>query len=151
MSLVGIDQSKSERRAERGPLQKPAPSLICSGLSIRGNLNSGGEVQIDGAVAGDVFGGSIVIGHGGSVRGEVVGEKVAIYGAVFGTVVARAVWIGSTAYVTGTIAYGNLTTQSGARIVARCKHIQMTSSASGWPGNSQGADGAIDAESLAAE
>ena len=62
------------------------PSIISADLKIVGDLNSGGDLQIDGAVEGDITSRSLTIGESAVVRGVMVAEtgagvRVAVTGA----------------------------------------------------------------------
>src|SRR5258705_10244659 len=76
---------------------KAVPSIISADLSIDGNLNSGGEIQVDGVVNGDIKCKALIVGVKGSVVGEVVAQTVRMHGAVKGMIRAKSVFLASTA------------------------------------------------------
>lgn len=65
-------------------------TTISGGVIIEGKLMSNGNVRIDGRVNGDVSSnGSVIIGEGGEVSGEINADIINLGGKVTGTVVAR--------------------------------------------------------------
>ena len=76
------------------PVHTPAPakksaSLIGSDLKLEGSITGGSEVQIDGAIIGDVRVERVVVGEGGHVDGGVFAEAVEVRGRVTGSVTAK--------------------------------------------------------------
>ena len=65
------------------------PSLLSSDLVVNGNLESSGDVQIDGTIDGDVKSGSLTISGTGIVRGTIEADEVTIAGTVTGQIRAR--------------------------------------------------------------
>ena len=60
-------------------------SVIGAGTVVRGNLEGEGSVDIFGRVEGDVtISGDVVVGDGGSVRGDITASKISVQGAVQG-------------------------------------------------------------------
>ena len=107
------------QRADRSPLTS-VPSLISSGLTVKGNLESAGEIQIDGDVEGDVKGKTVVVSEGAAIRGSVLGDSVTIAGTVEGTIKGMTVNIQNTARLTGDIIHEALQIESGAYVDGRC-------------------------------
>lgn len=69
---------------------KDEVTTISGGVIIEGKLTSNGNVRIDGRVNGDVSSnGSVIIGEGGEVSGEINAEIINLGGKVTGTVTAR--------------------------------------------------------------
>jgi cytoskeletal protein CcmA (bactofilin family) len=96
------------------------PSVISPGLTVKGNLESVGEIQIDGDVEGDIKGKSIVVGEGAAVKGSVLGDSVTVAGTVEGKVEGMTVNIQKTARLTGDIIHQALEIESGAYVDGRC-------------------------------
>jgi predicted acyltransferase (DUF342 family) len=68
-----------------------APSIISSNLHIVGDLNTNGEIQIDGTVDGDVKGNSLTVGTQATVNGEIFADSVVVRGSVNGRIKADTV------------------------------------------------------------
>ena len=96
------------------------PSLISPGLTVTGNLESAGEIQIDGDVEGDVKGKAVVVSEGATIRGSVFGDSVTVAGTVEGSIEGMMVNIQNTARLTGDIIHEALQIESGAYVDGRC-------------------------------
>ncbi len=114
-------QSSAPVSAE-GP-RPGVPSIISADLKIVGDLHSGGDLQIDGAVEGDIASRSLTIGESAVVRGVLVAETVRIYGSVIGEVRANSVTLSKTAKVEGDICHQSLTMEAGADLIGRLSRL----------------------------
>ena len=92
------------------------PSIISADLKIVGDLHSNGDLQIDGAVEGDITSRSVTVGEGAVVRGALVAENVRVYGAVFGQIKANSVTLAKTAKVEGNVVHQALSMEAGAAL-----------------------------------
>lgn len=107
------------RRTERSR-QDTVPSLIAAGLRVKGNLESGGEIQVDGEVEGDVRGKTVTVGREALVKGSVLGDTVTIAGTIEGKVEAMTVTLEKTARMMGDIIHQALQIDSGALVDGHC-------------------------------
>ncbi len=98
------------------------PSIISADVTMRGNLNSAGEIQFDGSLEGDIRATSLTVGERASVKGEIVCENVVIRGRVEGGIRARTVALSSTAHIQGDILHSSLQVESGAHFEGNCRH-----------------------------
>jgi cytoskeletal protein CcmA (bactofilin family) len=105
---------------------KAVPSIVSADLSIEGNLNSGGEIQVDGVVNGDIRCKALIVGVKGSVVGEVVAQTVRLHGAVKGQIRAKSVFLASTARMSGDVEHESLAIEPGAYMEGHCKRITET-------------------------
>ena len=105
---------------------KAVPSIISAHLSIEGNLNSGGEIQVDGVVNGDIRCKALIVGVKGSVVGEVVAQTVRMHGAIKGMIRAKSVFLASTARMSGDVEHESLAIEPGAYMEGHCKRITET-------------------------
>ena len=109
---------------ESNPVVKSSPpSIISADLKIVGDLNSKGEIQIDGAVNGDIRTKSLLVGETANIKGEIVAETVFISGTVNGLIKSRSVNLAKTAYVVGDILHEDLAIETGAFLEGRCKRV----------------------------
>ncbi|HJS32899.1 MAG TPA: polymer-forming cytoskeletal protein [Alphaproteobacteria bacterium] len=109
------------------PAQSPAratkgPSVISAELKVVGNLICSGDVQIDGAVEGDVESRTVTIGEGAKVKGGTSAETVIICGEINGAVRGTSVRIARSARVTGDVTYKSLSIEEGAVLNGNCIH-----------------------------
>src|SRR5215472_6141180 len=90
------------------PRKPIAMSLIAQNVSVAGDIASDGDIQLDGAVRGDLRVGHLSIGETGQVDGAIEAEAVEIRGRVAGTISARTVRLYATAQVEGDISHTQL-------------------------------------------
>ena len=111
------------RRLLRPPRTEGSASVPLSHLSkaitISGDLESDGELQIYGNVRGQVCADRLVVGTGGFLEGDVIARDVHIEGRLEGRIFALNVTLDSTAEVNGRIFHNTITVAKGARIDAR--------------------------------
>ncbi len=119
-------------KGKKEPGNKPAaqvsrkpgePSIIGADISIVGDLSSEGEVQIDGFVDGDIRTKTLLIGESATVKGEIVGDTVRVYGRFTGLIKARAVTLTKSARVVADILHETLSIEDGASLDGHCKHM----------------------------
>src|SRR5882672_50695 len=118
---VAADQPKESRSVTAGsPEHHPGtgsnagPSLISAALIVTGQLESAGDIQIDGKVEGDIHGRMVRIGSGAVIKGTVFGEGVELAGTIEGKIEARAVVLTTTARISGDIFHQSLQIDKGA-------------------------------------
>ncbi|MEO0426118.1 MAG: polymer-forming cytoskeletal protein [Pseudomonadota bacterium] len=93
---------------------KPSPSLLSSDLMIKGNVETSGDIQIEGTVEGDVRAHLLTVGDSAVIRGEIVAEDVVVNGKVVGRVRGLKVRLTSSAVVEGDIVHKTIAIESGA-------------------------------------
>ena len=96
------------------PKAKPPASVLSSDLTIKGNLRTTGDIQIEGAVEGDIRAHLLTIGEGATVKGECMADDVVINGRIIGRVRGLKVRLTSTARVEGDIIHKTIAIESGA-------------------------------------
>lgn len=100
----------------------PTPSIIGSDVEIEGNVRTIGELQLDGAIAGDLACGGLVMGESGAVKGTISADNVTIRGQVDGQIRARAVRLEKTAVINGDIYHESLSVEAGAKLTGHFAH-----------------------------
>lgn len=116
--------SGSEVRAES--TSRSVPSIISSDLSIKGDLVSKGEIQVDGTIEGDIRCKTLIIGVNGSVTGEVDADSVRLHGKVTGQLRAKSVFLAATAHMVGDISHESLAIEPGAFMEGHCGRMAET-------------------------
>lgn len=112
--------TKTDAAADTAQPRKLAPaSLIAEGVRISGNLETAGDLHLDGALDGDLRVGLLVIGESGSVAGAIHADSVEVRGRVTGVICARRVKLWSTAHVDGDISHTELAIEAGAHFEGR--------------------------------
>lgn len=98
-----------------------APSIISADMKVVGNLESGGDVQIEGSVEGNIKSRTVTIGENAQINGAVNADTVSILGRINGKINAATVRIAKTAHVQGDINYKTLSIEEGAVIDGQVK------------------------------
>ncbi|MEM0921803.1 MAG: polymer-forming cytoskeletal protein [Pseudomonadota bacterium] len=96
------------------PAPKPSPSLLSSDLTIKGNVITTGDIQVEGTIEGDVRAHLLTVGESATIRGEVVADDVVVNGRVIGRVRGLKVRLTSSAKVEGDIVHKTIAIESGA-------------------------------------
>lgn len=109
--------------AARAPSPAPASprglSTLSSDLQFEGNISGGGDLQIDGAIKGDVRVGRLIVGETGAVEGNVSADYVEVRGRIVGAVSGKQVKLVATAYLDGDITAEQLSIDIGAYFQGR--------------------------------
>ena len=113
----------SKAKKDGGKKRAAPPTIISSDLRVDGDITSEGEIQIDGAVDGDVKGTKLSIGEQGSVKGAVTAERVLVRGRVTGQIKGRVVTLTRSSRVTGDVMHETLAIEPGARLEGNCRRM----------------------------
>jgi cytoskeletal protein CcmA (bactofilin family) len=109
-------------RLPNGP--RKGASLIAAEMTFEGNISGGGELQIDGAVKGDIRVERVTIGDGGQVDGCIFAEAVEVRGRVIGAITAKQVRLFGACHVDGDISHEQLAMETGAFFQGRSLRLQ---------------------------
>jgi len=93
---------------------KMVPSIIGEDLTIRGNVTSKGEIQIDGEIEGDIRCGSLLLGDKSQVTGGVAAEDVIVRGHLVGSIRGLRITLRAQSHVEGDIFHQSLAIEQGA-------------------------------------
>lgn len=93
---------------------KASPSLLSSDLTIKGNVLTSGDIQIEGTIEGDVRAHLLTVGETATIKGEISADDVVVNGRVIGRLRGLKVRLTSTAKVEGDIVHKNIAIESGA-------------------------------------
>jgi cytoskeletal protein CcmA (bactofilin family) len=105
----------AEPAGHRRAGEAPARAIIDAGLCIKGDLETDGEVQVDGQIKGQVTCAHIIVGHQGGIFGDIKADEVVVRGKVKGTVRAKRVVLQQSAHIEGDIFHEKLAIEEGAR------------------------------------
>ena len=103
----------------------PAPSIVGLNLRISGNIESDGDLQLDGIVDGDVKSQLLAVGETAVINGSIVGDVIRISGTVNGEITGRVVELTQTAKITGDINHERLMIEAGAYVQGLCRHVEL--------------------------
>ncbi|HMI95589.1 MAG TPA: polymer-forming cytoskeletal protein [Micropepsaceae bacterium] len=109
------------KRAETASEDAPESDIssLSRALTIRGNLDTLGEVHIFGHVIGRINAGRMVIGVGGYVEGDIVAKEVLLCGRLDGRIFAFNVTIAPSAVLKGRVFHHIITVAKEAQIEGR--------------------------------
>ncbi len=89
-------------------------SVIGTDLNVIGNLQSKGEIQIEGQVQGDLLASRIVIGPNAKITGGLVADDIVVHGTVQGSIRGLRVTLQSNSRVEGDVFHQSLAIEQGA-------------------------------------
>ena len=118
-------QNNNNAPKDVNPMKAPAnsvPSIISSDVTIKGNVSTSGEIQLDGTIEGDVKSNSVTVGENGTVKGKVNADDVIVKGTVKGSITGRNIRIEKSAKLTGDICHQTLSIEAGAYIEGSLTH-----------------------------
>ena len=93
---------------------KMVPSIIGEDLTIRGNVTSKGEIQVDGEIEGDIRCSSLLLGDKSKVTGGVAAEDVVVRGHLVGSIRGLRITLQAQSHVEGDIFHESLAIEQGA-------------------------------------
>ena len=94
-------------------------SIVGAGLTVVGNIDCPGDLQVFGTVEGDVRARALIVEVDGHIEGRVYAQKLVIGGSINGPVTATDIRIEGTAKVLGNITHNMLTVEPGAFLEGR--------------------------------
>jgi cytoskeletal protein CcmA (bactofilin family) len=122
--MFSKSSKSSGSNVESRPVVKSTPpSIISADLRIVGDLSSDGEIQVDGAVDGDIRTKSLLVGETAQIKGEIVADTVHVHGTVNGQIKSRSVNLAKTARVIGDVLHEDLAIETGAFLEGHCKRL----------------------------
>lgn len=103
--------------------ESPARNIIGNGTLIKGEIESNGDIRIDGRVVGSLKStGKVVVGQNGSIEGEIHCKQADFSGYVKGTInVDELTSLKSTSKVEGELTTKQLYIEIGAIFTGKCE------------------------------
>lgn len=100
-----------------------AINLLGAGTTINGDINSNGDIRINGVLTGNLSTkGRVIIGDTGKIKGEISCKNADIMGMVEGTLtVTDLLSLKATATVTGEVTIGRIAIEPGCKFNGNCK------------------------------
>lgn len=105
-----------------GPTTSAGVNTIDEHTSIKGNIQAGGDIRIDGKLDGDLIcKAKLIIGERGSITGDVDCQNAMIEGTFEGTIIVRdLLTLKDTARVKGNVRASKMAVGSGCLIDGQC-------------------------------
>ncbi len=102
-----------------------ALNTIAQDTIIKGNIESNGDIRIDGILEGDLdCKGRVVVGPDSKINGIIRCTSAEIMGFVTGEIVVKELLsLKGSASIVGNLTMGKLSVEPGARFVGHCKMI----------------------------
>ncbi|MBL7734798.1 MAG: polymer-forming cytoskeletal protein [Chitinophagaceae bacterium] len=115
-------KSKTDVLRNESPAPSGSASIIASGTSMKGDLNSNGDIRIDGILTGNIHcSAKVVIGANGVVEGDIVGLQADIMGKVTGAIrVKELLQLKGGSTVTGNLYAAKLQIETNANFNGQC-------------------------------
>lgn len=113
-----MEKSDPRKTAETG-------AIIGGGVTVTGDVECDGELQIGGRIIGDVRCATLFIDEGGVVKGTIQAERVRLSGSVDGDIDTGDLAIESTGHASGTLTYARLKVNAGGVIEGALRHRQI--------------------------
>ncbi len=97
-------------------------NMIGVGTEITGDVNSNGDIRIDGNLTGNLYTkGKVVIGESGKVKGEIFCKNADLEGVIEGKInVTQLLSLKASAKVNGDINTSKLAIEPGSRFTGNC-------------------------------
>src|SRR5262245_57225248 len=142
---IGIPPSRPAAGPPPMANARPAPStrgssaasVIGADLTLTGNLESKGEVQIEGEVQGDIHAQRIVVGEQARITGALIAEEVVVRGNVQGSIRGNSVTFQSSSHIEGDVFHRSLAIEQGAYFEGKSRRsddpMSVQRSANGLP------------------
>jgi cytoskeletal protein CcmA (bactofilin family) len=112
---------------DRAPARPPTtPSIITAEMVVTGDLQSPGDVQIEGRVIGQIKVNRLILAEGAAVTGDIIAKEVRICGTLRGTVSSSLVTLTQTGRVIGDIFHELLSIETGGQLEGRCHRLGST-------------------------
>jgi cytoskeletal protein CcmA (bactofilin family) len=106
--------------------EPPGYMAIDSNARIKGDINTQGDVVVDGCVEGTVVARKIIVTANGRIHGKVTVQTAKIYGSVEPELHCKEVLeIASTGLIRGKCTYGGLVVEMGGRLLGEASEFAI--------------------------
>lgn len=97
-------------------------TLISAGTTLKGDINSNGDLRIDGTIIGNISSSAkIIVGNSGVVEGDISGNQADVVGKVSGNIRAKELLqLRGESVVTGNLYAGKLQVEPSATFNGQC-------------------------------
>ncbi len=136
---LSSEAASTQQFAQPKKSTRAAPSILSADLQIEGQLDSNGDIQLDGRIEGNIRSASLTIGKKAHINGDIIANEVTIHGRISGNIRARKVQLICSAHVEGAVFHNTLTVEPGAYLNGNCQHVEdpLTADKSKSPSHSK--------------
>ena len=99
-------------------------AVLAADIVFQGNIQSEGDIELDGVIDGNVACRMLHIGRTGAVNGNIVAHEVTVHGEVSGSIIGHTVRLCASGKMMGSLSYENLTVERGAYLDADCSMLR---------------------------
>ena len=92
-------------------------SIITQGIDFTGEVNTEGDIHLDGIMKGTIKANEVVIGHNGSFEGEIISNVLIVSGNIKGKFNVKNLHIRKEGVLSGKAKYLNVTIESGGKVL----------------------------------
>ena len=130
IKMLDMFNNRSKQETTLGVVGSPSASIIAPGATLKGDINSTGDLRIDGHHYGNInCTAKVIIGANGLVEGDISSKNADILGKVKGTVrVKELLQIKGNGHLDGNIHVGKLQIEASAQFNGQCHMVTDTSS-----------------------
>jgi cytoskeletal protein CcmA (bactofilin family) len=102
--------------------ETPSVNIIGAGTSIEGDINTNGDMRIDGSLTGTInVKGKLVVGPSGMVEGEIICQNADVSGTIKGKIgVSELLSLKSSSKLSGDIITNKIAIEPGATFTGSC-------------------------------
>ena len=101
-----------------------AETVISHDLVIEGHVTSKGTVRLEGTLIGNMSCASFIVEERGIIKGNIISQKVDVYGEVEGMVTGKNVQLHASALVEGDIYHQGIGIEMGAQYDGRLRRVE---------------------------
>ena len=103
-------------------------SIIGNGTKITGDINSNGDIRVDGSLTGEMITkGKVIIGETGKIKGEINCKNSDVEGSIEGKItVAQLLVLKTKARIKGDIITNKLAIEPGCQFTGKCDMAAAT-------------------------
>ena len=115
--MFNSKSSSSEKEYSTG-----MATIVASGTEIKGDINSKGDIRVDGTLVGNLTTASkVLVGPSGKITGDVIAQQADVLGAITGTIkVTELLYQKGNCQINGNIYAGQLQVDATASFNGEC-------------------------------
>lgn len=112
-------------------MESPVRNLIGAGTVIKGDIDSNGDIRIDGQLNGSIkSNGKVIVGQTGTIEGDITCKQSEIAGIVKGIILTEELTsLKATSRVEADLTTKQLLIEVGAQFIGKCVMGQQSSAA----------------------
>lgn len=120
--LVALRKNNRKNMSKTFEVENKLPNIIGAGTKIVGDIETNGDLRVDGVIEGNIQSkGKIVLGGGGNIKGTIKCVNAEISGTFEGKIeVAELLSLKGSSYFKGEMTIAKLSIEPGATFIGTC-------------------------------